>query len=92
MNPNKCPCECHETFDHGSSLVVHTYAKRIRELEEMVRDQDTELDDLRVALKEEKDESFKLVNQCWDRAEAQIKELEKEIESLKDDVKRYRNG
>lgn len=33
MNPNKCPCECHEDFDHGSALVVAEYAKRIRDLE-----------------------------------------------------------
>ncbi len=96
MNPNKCPCECHETFDHGSALVVDTYARRIRSLEEelrqLQRDYDTDTHDLEVALKEEKDESFKLVNQCWDRAEAQSKELEKEIQGLREDVKRYRNG
>ena len=84
MNPNKCPCECHETFDHGSSLVVHTYAKRIRELEEMVRDQDTELDDLRVALKEEQAEK-----DLWLSVRDQMLA---DIANLKDDVKRYRNG
>ena len=70
MNPDKCPCECHETFDHGSALVVDTYSRKIAELQELLRDADTELDDLRHAYKEHA----------------------KRIESLKDDVKRYRNG
>ena len=77
MNPNKCPCECHEDFDHGSALVVAEYAKRIRDLEAEIQ-----------RLKEKSDKFQKM----YEATVVREREAYAEINKLKDDVRRYRNG